>query len=192
MRITYHYQSIIAVILLLVLSLPAAAQEEALNEESLLISEAEKGEEPEPVNVPLISTWDFVRMLFILGAVIGVIYLIFFFLKRGLRKQIPENDLIHLIGSRSLSGNRALHLIEVGKSIFLVGSADGGVSLISEIQDREAVDILRLESSATARKAPQAFSNLLQALLKPVKKHGSNINETVNNMKLQRERLKRL
>ena len=94
---------------------------------------------------PGVSTWDFVRMLVILAAVVGAIYLVFWLMRRSAGKKVTENDLIHVLGSRSLAGNRALHLVEVGRSVFLVGSSDGGVELVSEITDKESLDSVRLK-----------------------------------------------
>ena len=85
-------------------------------EESLLIFDTgeptEAAENDEVQGGPLVSSWDFLRMVLILAAVVGVIYLIFWLLKRSMRRQLPQNDLIHLLGTRNLTGNRALHLVE--------------------------------------------------------------------------------
>jgi flagellar protein FliO/FliZ len=119
--------------LVLMLPLPVLQAQEASPEappsrpaeESLLIldagDEAEGAETGEVQGGPLVSSWDFLRMVLILAAVVGVIYLIFWLLKRGFRRQLPQNDLIRLLGTRNLSGNRALHLVEMGKQVFLVG-----------------------------------------------------------------------
>ncbi len=192
MRIKNHSQKLLVIIILSSLTVPLMAQESEITEESLLIAEEEAPEESEVLEVPLISTWDFIRMLLILGSVVAVIYLLFFLLKRGIRKRIPENNLIRLLGSRILSGNRAIHLIEVGKSIYLIGEADGGVSMISELKDSESVDMLRFESSQLTGREGLSFTNLLQTVLKTGKKERLNVNETVDYMKRQRERLKKL
>ena len=67
-----------------------------------------------------VSTWDFVRMLLVLACVIGVIYGLFWLLRRGAGKRVQENDLIKVLGSKTLNGSRSLHLVEVGASVFLV------------------------------------------------------------------------
>src|SRR5208283_807846 len=99
------------------------------------------GAAPVPAATPGVSTWDFVRMLLILACVIGVIYVLFWLLRKGTaRGRIQESDLIRVLGSRGLSGNRALHLVEVGSNIYLVGSSDGGVELVAEITEKESLD----------------------------------------------------
>ena len=73
------------------------------------------------------------KKVLVLGSVVGLIYLLFYFLKKGARRRNPENQLIRIMDHQSLSGNKSLHLIGVGNNVYLVGSADNGVTLISEI-----------------------------------------------------------
>ena len=193
-------------VVLLLLPLPALRAQDTTDsaagrlprpaEESLLILDA--GEEPggngsdEVQGGPLVSSWDFLRMVLILAAVVGLIYLIFWLLKRGLRRQLPQNDLIRLLGTRNLSGNRALHLVEMGKQVFLVGSAEGSISLISEIRDRETLDSIALERSQIENRATQGFANFFQSILKSGKQRESSVGATIDFMKQQRQRLEKL
>ena len=165
-------------------------------EESLLIleggEETETGESEGGQTGPLVSSWDFLRMVLILAAVVGVIYLIFWMLKRGFRRQLPQNDLIRLLGTRNLAGNRSLHLVELGKQVFLVGAAEGNISLISEIRDQETLDSIALERSQTQNRAPQGFAQFFQSVLRSGKQRESSIGDTINFMKEQRQRLRKL
>jgi flagellar protein FliO/FliZ len=170
----------------------AAGSSSQVSEESLIIPGGDKPEaaaSPAPSG-PLVSAWDFLRMLLILAAVVGVIYLLFFLLKRGFRRQLPQNDLIRVLGSRSLSGNRSLHLVAMGRSVFLVGSAEGGISLIAEVKDPETLDQLRLESAEAAR-LPQGFAGLLQSLWKGGAGRTQS-GDSLEFMKQQRQRLQKM
>jgi len=193
--------------LLLVPILSSEAQESAVNstseaaagrplEESLLILDAgepaEAAENDEVQGGPLVSSWDFLRMVLILAAVVGVIYLIFWLLKRGMRRQLPQNDLIHLLGTRNLTGNRALHLVELGKQVFLVGAAEGNISLISEIKNQETLNTIALEQSQMQNRATEGFSHFFQSFLKSGKQKGSSVGDTIDFMKQQRQRLEKL
>jgi flagellar protein FliO/FliZ len=172
-----------------------------VGEESLLIGE----ESSDPgsgalTSAPLLSTWDFVRMLFILGGIVGAIYLLFFLLKRSQGRRVVENDLIRVLGSRNLVGNKSLHLIEVGGSVFLVGAGEGGVALISEIHDKETVDRLKLESVREAPASIRSFASVLSGLFRPTTgasgtpgaRFALEAEDPVEYMKKQQERLKRM
>ena len=151
--------------LVLVFSFQVVAQE-VVDEADLVISGGDEvpvdsnGEGP----ISVFSAWDFVRMLLILAAVIGVIYVVFYFLKRSGKPRLPENRLIRVLSSKPLANNRTLHLIEVGNQVFLVGAAENTVSLVSEIADKETLDGIRLQSSeietAERRNFGEIFSQM--------------------------------
>jgi flagellar protein FliO/FliZ len=155
---------------------------------------AEQGAAAAPGTAPAgggVSLWDFVRMMLILAAVVVVIYLIFWLLRKGTGKKIQENDLIRVLGSHGLSGNRALHLVEVGSSIYLVGSSDGGVELISEITDKESIDAVRLKAAEQAPATRRGFQQMLVEIFRPAKSPFS-VGDGIGLLKGQRERLKKL
>ena len=140
----------------------------------------------------VISTWDFVRMLLILGAVVAVIYLIFRLLKKGSRGRYQETELIRLLDYRSLSGNRALHLVEVGRSLYLVGCAENAVTLVSEVVDKESLDIIRLAVSERPEPQKKGFAEILFSMFRTDNGNGVSMKETLSFMKSQRDRLKKL
>ena len=147
-----------------------------------------------PITVPAtpgVSTWDFVRMILILACVIGVIYVLFWLLRKGTGRRIQENDLIRVLGSRGLSGSRSLHLVEVGTSIYLVGSSDGGVGLIAEITEKESLDAVRLKAAEQFPAGRRTFQQTLSEIFRPAKSPFT-IGDGIGILKGQRERLKKL
>jgi flagellar protein FliO/FliZ len=130
-------------------------------------------------------------MLIILAAVVLVIYLLFWLLRRGAGKKIQENDLIRVLGSRGLAGNRALHLVEVGTSVYLVGASDGGVQLIAEVTDKESLDSVRLKAAEQQPAERHGFQQILAEIFRPARKPFS-IGDGVGLLKGQRDRLRKL
>jgi len=143
------------------------------------------------ISTPGVSTWDFVRMLIILAAVVGAIYLLFWILRRSTGRKITENDLIRVLGSRSLAGNKSLHLVEVGSSVFLVGASDGGVELISEIKDKESLDSVRLKAAEESPAGRRSFQELLSEIFRPAARPIS-LGDGVGFLRGQRDKLKKL
>lgn len=141
--------------------------------------------------VATVNTWDFISMIIGLLVVVGVIYLIFFALKRGMGKKIVENEQIKILGSRIITGNKALHVVDVGGMIFLVGSANDSINLIAEIAEKEAKDSIRLAASQSNVGKPR-FAQLLASFFKPKVKRQLEINESVEFMKNQRDRLHKM
>lgn len=80
-----------------------------------------------------VSTGDFVRMVVVLAAVLGAVYLLFLFIKRAARVREGDGAGITLLGSRSLGGSRSLHLVQVGGGVYLVGATDQALNLIAQV-----------------------------------------------------------
>jgi len=143
--------------------------------------------------------WDLVRMLLVLGAVIGVIYVVFFILKRTAGGRYEETSMIHVLGSQPLPGNKLLHLVEIGSQVFLVASGDHAVNLISEIRDQESIDEIRLKASSNRGAVRRSFGELLSSIFQngagaaPSGSGGTEpAGEPFGFMQQQKERLRKL
>ena len=129
-------------------------------------------------------------MLLVLACVIGAIYLLFYLLKKGSKKKHPESDLIRMVDSRILSGNRSLYLVMVGGNIYLVGSSENGVNLVSEIKDEETQNRIRMEVANEPQSRTQGFADILKSMFRPAK--SVSMDDSLRFMKRQKERLKEL
>jgi flagellar biogenesis protein FliO len=137
----------------------------ANDETDMTFGDAEAQPELESEGFSAFSFWDLVRMILVLGFVIGSIYVVFYFLKRSSTQRLAGGaGLLRIVDEHALAGGKSLHLIEVGRQVFLVGAADDSVGLISEITDDETLDTIRLAVSVQASEQPRAFSDLLSSL----------------------------
>ena len=115
----------------------------------------------------VVSTGDFVRMVVVLAAVLGVIYLLFRFIRhgaagrRGAAGRLGNSEMIAVLGSRSLGGSRSLHLVRVAGGYYLVGAGDQAVNLVAEITDPERLDLLAAHSAGQGAAARGRFADLL-------------------------------
>ncbi len=142
-----------------------------------------------------VGVWDFVQMILVLALVVGAIYLLFYFIKKAGASKLPDNNLINLLSTRSLQQNRSLHLVEVGKEIFLVGSSEGGVALVARIEDKESLDEIRLKASERGPYLGKrgTFREVFAGMFGGGGFHfGGSIAETMGFMRRQRDRLKKL
>ena len=88
---------------------------------------------------------DFIRMVLVLALVVLSIYVLFYFIRKASGQGARGSRAVRLLGTTPLQGGRSVHLVEVGGRVFLLGSADQSVRLISEIDDQETVDRLLLD-----------------------------------------------
>ncbi len=156
-----------------------------VDERTLLFADQAGAGESQDLNVSGFSYWDLVRMVLVLGVVVGLIYLVFYLLRRAGNGKYVQNDLIKVVGSQPLPGNRAIYLVQVGTQVFMVGAGSESVTLLGEITDKETVDAVVLaagESPGERRSFAEAFSSLIQGGQEP----------SLDLMRRQRERLERL
>jgi flagellar biogenesis protein FliO len=136
--------------------------------------------------------WDYISMVLGLGVVVVIIMVIFYAIKKGMHKKIVENELIRVLGSKIITGNKMLHLIEVGNSMYLIGSSNEALSLISEVSDKETKDTLKLRSSQAKLNSVKGFGDLIMGFLNRRRPKGQTVDHSINFMKEQRSRLQRL
>ncbi len=164
-----------------------------VNEEELPIQDTQAPEIQLEEGLNTFTIWDFLRMVLVLGGVIAAIYGIFFLLKRVGNPKSQPNNLITVLTTQNLQGSRALHLIEVGNEVYLVGSSDGGVNLVSRIEDGETLDQIRLYRSEVIA-GGKSFQQALKGFF-----HKETVPEAADSMQdgalflqKQRERLKNM
>jgi len=103
-------------------------------------------------------------MLLVLALVAVSIYGVVF-LFRKISKKSPGNDpFLKVIAATQLSVNRYVHIVSVGSKAWLVGSSEGGVNLISEIEDKDVIDAMLLEDSRKSEQTPGNFPDFMTLL----------------------------
>ncbi len=166
-----------------------------VNEEELAINDSDTSESPIQGNFTAFSWWDFLRMFVVLGAVIAVIYGVFFVLKRVGNPGLQANNLINVLSTQNLQGNRSLHLVEVGNEVFLIGSSEGNVGLVSKIEDGETIDELRLyrsEMGGSGKSFQETLRGLFNRESQASESPKTQVQSGASFLQKQRERLKKM
>ena len=102
------------------------------------------------------------QMLTALGVVLGGLILVFYFMKRFLKRDVggSKEQLIKVIASQYIGIKKNISMVEIPGSILVVGVSNDNISLLTKIEDKALLDVLRQENS---RIAP-SFSDHLQRL----------------------------
>jgi flagellar protein FliO/FliZ len=142
-----------------------------------------------PVTGPTI--WTVVRMVITLALVAAAVYGIVFLIKRfAIKKQAGSSDpFLKILATAHLGLNRYAHVVSVGSKAWLLGSSDGGVNLIGEVDDKDLINAMLLEDSNKAAEAQDKlpdFKSLLRRLGLPVETRFPPADE----IRKRRERLK--
>ena len=88
-----------------------------------------------------------IRTLLMLILVAAAIYGIVFFIKKAARKPAAQDQYLKILASTHLGSNRYVHVISLGSKAWLVGTAEGGINLISEVNEKEILDSMLLDAS---------------------------------------------
>jgi flagellar protein FliO/FliZ len=135
------------------------------------------------------SIWAVIRMILVLALAAAAIYGIVFFIKRSSKQTASNDPFLKILASSHLGFNRYVHIASVGSKAWLLGASEGGVTLISEIEDKEVIDAMLMEdsrkSSETQGRFPD-FLTLLRRLGTPAQSRSSGVDE----IRKRRERLK--
>jgi flagellar protein FliO/FliZ len=128
------------------------------------------------VTSPPASALSILRILLTLAVVAAAIYGLVFLVKRFARGGMARDPFLKILASAPLGTNRSAHIISVGSQAWLVGAAENGVNLISEIGDKDTLDAMLLEDSRRNADAGESgtggrfpdFKALLRRLGMPV------------------------
>ena len=109
-----------------------------------------------PAPVPAVSVFGIFRVLLTLAVVAAAIYGLIYFLKsrRASRVKTESDPFLKILASVPLVANRSVHVISVGPQAWLVGAAENGVHLISEIGDKDTINAMLLEDSKRVAAQP--------------------------------------
>jgi len=137
------------------------------------------------------SIWVVIRMILVLALAAAAIYGIVFFIKKSSKQNIANDPFLKILASSHLGFNRYVHIASVGSKAWLLGASEGGVNLISEIEDKEIIDAMLLEDSKKSAETQSRFPDFLSILRRlgtPAQAGSSGIDE----IRKRRERLKGL
>ena len=116
-----------------------------LAEQAIVFGDGEAGmATPPPVTSPL----GIFRVVLTLAVVAAAIYGVVFLLKKASRGgRVSQDPFLKVLAAVPIGTNRSVHVVTLGSQAWLVGAAEHGVNLISEITDKETLDAMILEDS---------------------------------------------
>lgn len=138
------------------------------------------------------SIWVVIRMILVLALAAAAVYGVVFFIKRSSKPAAGNDPFLKILASASLGSNRFAHIVSVGSKAWLLGSSDGGVNLIGEIDDKDVINAMLLEDS---RKSTETQGNRFSDFISILRRFGAPAqpgNPDAGDIRKRRERLKGL
>ena len=138
------------------------------------------------------SIWTVVRMVLTLALAAAAVYGVVFFVRRSSKQTVNNDPFLKILASAHLGSNRHAHIVAVGGKAWLLGSSDGGVNLIGEIEDKDVLNAMLLEDSRKSASVTQGRFPDFLAILRRLGAPAETRIPGVEDIRKRRERLKRL
>jgi flagellar protein FliO/FliZ len=168
---------------------PAENQAQLPAEESMVLGESV----PAVSGGGTASGWIMLRMVLALALAALAIYGVVFFIKRLARPPEARDPHLKVLASAPLGNGTFAAVVSIGSKAWLVGGGEGGVSLIAEIDEQEALESMLVDDAAKAEVRPGRFPDF-RSLLRKLggAGQGGQLNSHAETLRKQRERLKGL
>jgi len=87
------------------------------------------------------------RTVAVLAVIIIAIYLVFRFLLKSRKRVVSDTEMIKVLATYPISANRLIKVVDIAGKILVLGVTDSNINLITEVEDKEISDRIKLLSS---------------------------------------------
>lgn len=109
----------------------------------------------------------FVRMIVVLIVVVLLIYAFFWFVKRKTNNNLKtDDDYLRRVAYLNIAPGKTVEVITLIDKAYLIGVTEDNISLLGEIDDKELITAMNLNSDKKANiKKPATFNEVLELFL---------------------------
>ena len=134
-----------------------------LNQQSDTISQENVNNEYKPTS----TTGMFVRMIIVLIVVVLLIYAFFWFVKRKTNNNLKtDDDYLRRVAYLNIAPGKTVEVITLIDKAYLIGVTEDNINLLGEIDDKELITAMNLNSDKkTNVKKPATFNEVLELFL---------------------------
>jgi len=105
--------------------------------------------------------WMIIKTILVLGFLVGGFYYFFRFVTKKTGINLLGTEAVHVIAVVPLGQNKYLQIVDIPGKLLILGVSDSGISLVSEVTEKEAVDRIRMLSSRTPPPSGGGFHEYL-------------------------------
>lgn len=105
--------------------------------------------------------WMIFKTLIVLGLFVGGFYMFYKFVTQKAGLQVSGHEAIKIMSMVPVGPNRTLQLIDVAGRVYLLGISESGISMLTEIKDKEEIDRIRLLSSRSTPVKDLTFQDFI-------------------------------
>jgi len=105
------------------------------------------------------------RTLAILAVLVVAVYIVMRIFLKNRRKIVTGTDIIKVIATYPLAGNKSIQIMEIAEKVFVLGVTDSNINMITSVEDKETIDRIKLQSSKETKGGFQSFKDQLMKLI---------------------------
>jgi len=105
--------------------------------------------------------WMIFKTLIVLGLFVGGFYMFYKFVTQKAGLQVSGHEAIKILSMVPVGPNRTLQLIDVAGKVYLLGISESGITMLTEIKDKEEIDRIRLLSSRSTPVKDLTFQDFI-------------------------------
>lgn len=108
----------------------------------------------------------FIRMIVVLLIVVLLIYAFFWFVKKKNKNLKIEDDYLRRVAYLNIAPGKSVEVITLIDKAFLIGVTDDNISLLGEIDDKELITAMNINSDKKVNtKKPATFNEVLDLFI---------------------------
>lgn len=134
-----------------------------LNPQTDTVSQENANDEYKPAS----TIGVFVRMIIVLIVVVLLIYAFFWFVKRKTNNNLKtDDDYLRRVAYLNIAPGKTVEVITLIDKAYLIGVTEDNINLLGEIDDKELITAMNLNSDKKANiKKPATFNEVLELFL---------------------------
>lgn len=112
------------------------------------------------------GAWSFIKMILVLALVVVIIYLLMNFFKKTVNGPETDDPYLRKVAQINLGPGKSVQIVTILEKGYVLGVSDSGVTLISELDDKELINAMNLtaDKKAATSKA-RNFTEVLEMFL---------------------------
>ena len=108
----------------------------------------------------------FIRMVLVLILIVGLIYGVFWFIKKKTNVITNDDDYLRRVAAINVAPGKSVQVVTLIDKAYLIGVTDDSITLLGEINDDELIKAMNLSADKKANiKKPLSFSEVLDMFL---------------------------
>ena len=108
----------------------------------------------------------FIKVIIILIVIVALAYLILFYIKKRGKIKRSDDQFLRRVAYLPLAQGKSVEVVTLVNHAYVIGVSDGGINLISELDDAELVDALNLYSDKQKNTSkPKNFADVLDIFM---------------------------